>query len=648
MARRIYLENIELDEALRRWFLRLEESGALLLQTESVDVRDALGRITAEAVLAKRHSPHFLASAMDGIAVKAEETLLARDTNPVLLHLTNQYHEVDTGDPLPEGCNAVIMSEEVHYPQKGVAEIVRPAIPWQHVRPVGEDLTATEMIVPVNHRVGAYDLGGFLAGGVFRLLVRQRPRVAIIPTGTEIKKAESNLKAGDLVEYNSAIFSALLTEWGAIPVVEDIVEDELEQIKQALQKASDTYDVVIINAGSSAGREDFTHQAIEELGEVVVHGLAVKPGKPALLGLIGNTPIVGLPGYPVSATLDCEILVRPLMEAMQQNLLPPKDKIKAHISRTTNSSGGSKEYIRVTLGQVGNKMVATPISRGAGVISSLIKADGLLIVPENLEGYSAGEEVEIELIKERNAILRNIISIGSHDLTQDQLGSCIRMHHPDIRLSSANTGSFGGLMAMRRGETHMAGIHLLDEETGEYNESYVKKYLPDEDIILMNLVYRQQGLMVEKGNPHGIKGIKDMVNRKLSYVNRQKGSGTRILLDHILKQEGLDPDKLLGYDLEEYTHLGVGTAILSGQAMAGLAVYSAAKSLDLGFLPLYEERYDLLLRADFFHSKEGQALCEAVNSEDFARRVTKLGGYSLRDTGKIWLMTGGQELEHEG
>jgi putative molybdopterin biosynthesis protein len=419
--------------------------------------------------------------------------------------------------------------------------------------------------------------------------------------------------------------------------------DDLEHIKQALLAAAQTHDAVIINAGSSAGREDFTHQAIEELGEVTVHGLAVKPGKPAILGLIGTTPIVGLPGYPVSATLDCEILVRPLMEAMQQTSLPPKEMIQAHISRTTNSSGGSKEYIRVTLGQVGDKMVATPISRGAGVISSLIKADGLLIVPENLEGYPAGEKVEIELIKEKSSIHKNIISIGSHDLTQDQLGSCIRKVHPDIRLSSANTGSFGGLMAMRRGEAHIAGIHLLDEDTGEYNESYVKKYLQGEDLVLMNLVYRQQGLLLEQGNPQNISGIEDMVNRGLSYVNRQKGSGTRILLDHILKQQGLDPEKLLGYDLEEYTHLGVGTAILAGQAAAGLGIYSAAKSLGLGFLPLYEERYDLLMRGDFFRSLEGKALLEAINSHPFASKVEELGGYSLRDTGKIWLTTRGQE-----
>jgi putative molybdopterin biosynthesis protein len=643
VARRIYLENIELDEAKKRWFKRLKEVGALALAEASVDVRISVGRITAQAVLAKRHSPHFLASAMDGIAVFAADTLMARDNSPVQLVEGINYHEVDTGDPLPEGMNAVIMSEEVHYPKAGTSEIVCPATPWQHVRPVGEDLTATEMIVPVNHRIGPYDLGGFLAGGVFTLPVRKQPSVAIIPTGTEIKKAESSLLAGDLVEYNSAIFSALLTSWGAVPSVQDIVMDDLEHIKQALLTAAQTHDAVIINAGSSAGREDFTHQAIEELGEVTVHGLAVKPGKPAILGLIGTTPIVGLPGYPVSATLDCEILVRPLMEAMQQTSLPPKETIQAHISRTTNSSGGSKEYIRVTLGQVGDKMVATPISRGAGVISSLIKADGLLIVPENLEGYPAGEEVEIELIKEKSAIHRNIISIGSHDLTQDQLGSCIRKVHPDIRLSSANTGSFGGLMAMRRGEAHIAGIHLLDEDTGEYNESYVKKYLPGEDLVLMNLVYRQQGLLIEQGNPKNISGIEDMVNRGLSYVNRQKGSGTRILLDHILKQQGLDPEKLFGYDLEEYTHLGVGTAILAGQAAAGLGIYSAAKSLGLGFLPLYEERYDLLMRGDFFRSLEGKALLEAINSHPFASKVEGLGGYSLRDTGKIWLTTRGQE-----
>jgi len=642
VARRIYLENWQLEEALARWFVVLEQAQALQLESERIPVREAVGRITSEAVLAKRHSPDFLASAMDGIAVFAEDTLQARDNHPVRLLETKDYLEVDTGDPLPEGKNAVIMSEDVFYPKEGVVEIIKAVTPWQHVRSVGEDLVKTQMIVPVNQAITAYDLGGFLAGGVFEVPVRKKPLVSILPTGTEIKRAEEQLLPGDLAEYNSAIFSALISSWGGVPWVEDIVEDRLESIKKALLLASERADVIIINAGSSAGREDYTHQAIEELGTVVVHGLAVKPGKPALLGLIGRTPVVGLPGYPVSATLDCELLVKPLMEKLLRTSLKEKDKVLATLSRTTNSSGGSKEYLRVTLGQVGDKLVATPIGRGAGVITSLIKADGLMVVPENKEGFEAGELVEIELMRQKKEIARSIVSIGSHDLTQDVLGSYLREKDYEIRLSSANTGSFGGLMAMRRGEAHMAGIHLLDENTGEYNVSFVKKYLPHEPVVLMNLVHRAQGLMVQKNNPLGIRSIRDMAERRLSYVNRQKGSGTRILLDHMLTQEGISPENLAGYDLEEYTHLGVGTAILAGQAVAGLGIYSAAQSLDLDFIPLYEERYDLLLRKDFFESEEGRILREVIASESFQGSVENMGGYSLRDTGKIWLEMDGQ------
>jgi len=635
MARRLYLENRSVEEALSLWLKSLREAGALQTETEMIPVRESLGRVTARAVYAGRHSPHFLAAAMDGISLCADSTLGARESSPVRLVRDRDFSEVDTGDPLPEGHNAVVMAEDVVELDERTIELIRPAGPWEHVRPVGEDLVKTEMILPAGHRIRPYDIGGLLAGGVFSVPVYRKPKFVLIPTGSEIRRAEDPLEKGDLVEYNSAIFAALLSTWGAESVTADIVPDDLPAIREALLQAARKADGVIINAGSSAGREDYTHQAVADLGEVLVHGLNVKPGKPALLGRIGTVPVVGLPGYPVSATLDCELLVKPLVEAMVPSPLPGRPRVKAVISRRTPSTGGSREFLRVSAGRVGQTLVATPLARGAGVISSLIRADGLLVIPELSEGYQPGDEVTLELFRSPEEIERNVVAIGSHDLTLDLLGSVMGTLDPGRRLTSANTGSFGGLMALMRGEAHLAGIHLLEENTGDYNFSYVRKYLNPEDFVLMNLAYRSQGLIVLPGNPRGIGSIQDVAARGLSYVNRQKGSGTRILLDWMLSREGLDSGGISGYALEEYTHLGVATAVVSGRADCGLGVYGAARALELDFVPLAEERYDLCIRRDFYESAGFAVLKEALLSEVFRSRVEELGGYSLRDSGKM-------------
>lgn len=641
MSRRIYLEQAALPEALERWFAMLEARGARGAKEERVPVDRAHGRITARDVTARRHSPHFLAAAMDGIAVESARTAGARDTRPLRLG-EGSFVPVDTGDPLPPKTNAVIMEEDVHWAAPEVAEITRPASPWQHVRPVGEDLVTTAMIVPVNHRIGAFDLGGFLAGGVLEVWVRKAPRVMIVPTGSEMVSAEQDPGPGILVEYNSQVFSALLREWGADPVVHPVVPDDIEALREALRTASQQADLVIVNAGSSAGREDYTHAVVESLGEVAVHGLAIRPGKPALLGAIGQAAVAGLPGYPVSAALACELLVKPWVERFLSCEPLPRASGEAVLSRPLTSPAGVQEYVRVSLGRVGDRRVATPLSRGAGLITSLIRADGLLVVPPLCEGYEAGETVTVEAFRPWENLDRNILSVGSHDLTQDVLGSLLRQRDPGIRLSSVNTGSFGGIMALRRGEAHLAGIHILDPDSGEYNRPALREYLAGVPVVLVNLVYRSQGLLLEKGNPAGITGLEDVARRKIPYVNRQKGSGTRILLDQVLRREGIAPGDLEGYALEEYTHLGVGTAILAGQARTGLGIYSAAHSLGLDFLPLYEERYDLAVRRDFYESELFAALLSVMRGAEFAERVGALGGYSTRDTGRVfWEQEGG-------
>ncbi|MCL6612461.1 MAG: molybdopterin biosynthesis protein [Peptococcaceae bacterium] len=636
MKRDIYLSERPLEEALRGYLEMIRSAGALKPgKPQKIPVQEAAGRVTAAPVYAANSSPHYHASAMDGIAVRSVDTFGASEKTPKRLRLGENAVMVDTGDPLPDGCDAVIMIEDVDIVGGDEFEIVSAATPWQHVRVIGEDIVATEMIIPANHRVRPIDIGGMLAGGVTEIFVHPAPRVGLIPTGTELVPPGSDLKPGDIVEYNTGMFASLVEEWGGRPVRYGIVPDQYDQLRKQVEKAVEECDIVLINAGSSAGREDFTAALIGDLGTVYTHGVAIKPGKPVILGMIRGKPVVGVPGYPVSAILGMELFVRPLVYGKLGSVAPARPRVDALASRKIVSSLGVEEFVRVKLGQVGDKVIATPISRGAGVIMSLIRADGILRVPRLSEGFNAGERVPVELLRPLEEVRETTVIIGSHDIALDVLANYLRVIHPEASLSSAHVGSLGGLAALKRGEAHCAGTHLLDEETGDYNVSYIRRLLPDRKMVLVNLVYREQGLIVAKGNPKGIGGVRDLAREGISYINRQRGAGTRILLDFKLRETGIDPQKIHGYEREEYTHMAVAAAVASGSADAGMGIRAAAKALDLDFVSVVEERYDLCIPAEYMDTPHIARLLEVMQMEEFRTAVKDLGGYDLRDCGRI-------------
>jgi len=633
-GRNIYLENTPLEEALAIYMGKLRGNGALEpLGAEPVAVDDVLGRVTARPVYARISSPHYHASAMDGIAVRAADTFGASETSPVRLKIGGQAFLVDTGDPLPEGCDAVIMIEQVHRTAGDEVEIIAGAAPWQHIRPLGEDMVATEMIVPANHRLRPIDIGGILAGGITEVAVRAVPRVAVLPTGTELVQPGDELKSGSIIEYNSRVIGGLVREWGGQPVRFPITADDYGRLRDVVAQAVAENDIVVVNAGSSAGSEDFTAAVIRELGEVAVHGVAIKPGKPVILGSIAGKPVIGLPGYPVSAVLNCELFLRPVVAAKAGIDPPVREKLTAVFSRKVISPQGVDEFVRVKLGAVGDKIVATPVSRGAGVLTSLIRADGIVRIPRHVEGFDAGTPVEADLMRPAEEVARTTVVVGSHDITLDLLANHLRILTPDRSLSSAHVGSLGGLMALKRGEAHMAGMHLLDEATGEYNIPYVKRMLADLPVAVVNLSYREQGLMVRRGNPKGIKDITDLARADVSFINRQRGAGTRILLDCYLQKLGLKADDINGYDREEYTHMTVAAAVAGGGADAGLGILAAARALDLDFVPVARERYDLVIPEAYWDTEYVTSVLAVLDREEFRRDVLALGGYDLRDIG---------------
>jgi putative molybdopterin biosynthesis protein len=640
-----YLESTPLKEALSKWIEKLDFEGVIIpLPGEKIKVIDSLGRVTAEAVIAKISSPFYHSSAMDGYAVRFTDTFGASERTPKRLRIDEQAFYIDTGDPLPDGFNAVIMIEDVNiiksqkFKNKNpeYIEIISAATPWQNIRVIGEDIVATELILPENQRIRAVDIGAMIAGGHTEVIVRRKPKVVVIPTGTEIVEPGADLKKGNIIEFNSRILGGLISEWGGEFIRYRIVPDNIEDIKKAILDAHNMGDLIVVNAGASAGSEDFTASAISELGEVILHGVSIKPGKPVILGYGKGKPILGVPGYPVSAYITFNLFAKPLIHKWQGLKTEEPEILRAKISRQVASNLGQEEFVRVKVGKVGNSFIATPVSRGAGVIMSLVRADGFVRIPAMSEGFGAGTEVDVELIRSKNDIENTIVCIGSHDNALDMLANILKKRYPKYSLSSAHVGSMGGLIALKKGEAHLAGTHLLDEETGQYNVPFVKRLLSDKNIILMNLVYREQGLLVLRGNPKKIKGFEDLTRNDVVFINRQSGAGTRLLTDKCLRDLSIDTRNVKGYEREEYTHMGVASAVLTGVADTGLAILASARALNLDFIPVAKERYDLAIPREFFETEMLQNLIKIIREDtEFREMVVSLGGYDISDMGKI-------------
>ncbi|MBQ6582739.1 MAG: molybdopterin biosynthesis protein, partial [Mogibacterium sp.] len=528
-----------------------------------------------------------------------------------------------------------IMVEEIVPEDDGSVTIHSAAAPWQHIRQIGEDICAGEMILPGGTRITPAAIGAMIAGGVLSVTVIRKPLVGIIPTGDEIVAPCADPQPGEILEFNGSIFSAMLGEWGARAKVYPIVPDRFERIQDALRTAAEECDIVLLNAGSSAGREDYSADAVRSLGQVFFHGIAMKPGKPAILGAALGKPVLGVPGYPVSGILVIEEFLRPLIDCWFHQAPGSRQTAPAILSRPVVSGLKYEEFVRVSMGCVEGRLMASPLSRGSGVVSSFMKADGILRVPQGKEGYEAGEEVEVELLSPLEKLQNTLVVIGSHDPLLDELGDLLHRTDPGLYMSSSHVGSMGGIMAVRRGEAHVAGCHLLDTETGRYNVSYLRRYFPNGGVKLVRCVGRTQGLMVAAGNPLGIGSFADVAKEGVRYVNRQKGSGTRILADYLCRENGVDPEQIYGYDREELTHTSVATQIANGSADAGRGSYSAAKLYGLDFLPVCIEEYDLLIPDHAYDAPMVRRLLDILRSDAFREKITAMGGYTLEDPGEI-------------
>ena len=650
----VYLHDIPLDKAKARFEAVLKREdlwGVLGQEVISLD-ENALGRVITEPIVAKVSSPHYHAAAMDGFAVRSEQTVGAQPSHPVVLHVGDQFRYVDTGDPVPAGFDSVIPIENIESLDEAgeiAGEIRRPnsvriraaVTPWSHIRMMGEDIIVTQLVLAAGQTLRPADLGAIAAAGYQEIKVALKPRVAILPTGSELVPIGSKLEPGDILEYNSLVLAAQVRKWGGIATRMPIIPDDFGEICKRVTEIAPEFDLILLGAGSSAGAEDYSAQVIAKLGSVLVHGVAVRPGHPVILGIlkIGNRtiPVIGVPGYPVSSAMTGEIFVEPLMAMWSGRRAHEPLVKKAEMTRKITSPGGDDDYLRVVVGRVGTRILAAPLARGAGIITSLVHADGLVILPRGVQGVEAGETVPVRLYIRETDIERTIFCIGSHDLSLDLLAQFLAKNNR--RLISANVGSQGGLVALKRCEAHMAGSHLLDPETGEYNVNYLSTYLPGVSLKLVALVLREQGFMIRKGNPKKIQKLSDISKQGILFVNRQRGAGTRVLLDYQLGLEGISPNSIQGYSQEEYTHLGVAAAIASGRADCGLGIPAAAQALDLDFIPLFQERYDLVIPKDHANSPLLAPLFDIINGKEFSSAVAEMPGYDVSVMGKLILET---------
>jgi putative molybdopterin biosynthesis protein len=656
----VYLHDIPLPEAHARFQTALAKAGLWkMLGTETIPLDEhAVGRVLAAPVWAKISSPHYHASAMDGFAVRSEATIGAMPNRPIILFCdeatgSQRAQYLDTGDPLPNWADAVIPIENVEpldedntpatvvrYPH---AIRLRASItPWSHVRPLGEDIVATQLVLPSGQTLRPVDLGAVAACGHHELVVSRKPRVSILPTGTELKPVGQPVKAGDIIEFNSMVIAGQVNSMGGQARRYPICADNFKAIQDEVLEASKDSDLILLNAGSSAGSEDFSSRIVETMGELLVHGVAVRPGHPVIIGMIRveprpdgccQIPIIGVPGYPVSAALTIEIFVEQLLARWLGRQPHQPVTVTATLTRKLTSPAGDDDYTRMAVGYVGDRLLAAPLARGSGVITSLVRADGITIIPSGSQGLPTGADVTVRLYRSPNDLRRTIFAIGSHDMTLDLIAQYLAEY--DRRLISANVGSQGGLVALRRGEAHLAGSHLLDPETGVYNLAAIKEYLPGIPVKVVALVDRKQGLMVRRGNPKGIHRIEDLPQPGVTFVNRQRGAGTRLLLDYHLGRLGVAPQAIRGYNQEEYTHLAVAAAIASGRADCGLGIAAAADALDLDFIPLYDENYELIIPAQFYDDPLLKPLFEVLNDAKFRKTVEVMPGYGVSRMGTL-------------
>lgn len=626
MKRNVYLDAIEYND-VSSILSKVLETCNYKNSSEMVNVKETLGRVTFRSVFAHVSSPSYNASAMDGVAIKAVSAITANETNPVTLN-KNDFEYINTGNILPNRFDTVVMIEDVHVNKDGSIKLYKSFRTYENVRPIGEDITKGDLVLPIHHQIRPIDISALISAGIEEIEVIKKIKVAIIPTGDEIVQNISNMKKGHIQDSNSYYVKNELDLLHVESIILPIQRDEFDILEETFINASKEYDLLLIGAGSSAGSKDYVKAIVEQNGTVFAHGINIKPGKPTVIGEVGNTPLIGMPGYPVSTYITFEKVVKPLISLMMNLKLTPFKQVKARLTQRVYSSLKNHEFVRVALSKVDNELVAIPLNRKAGVTMSVVKANGVLTIPKNSEGYDASTKVIVDIIHE-TSFDDSIVVIGSHDILFDHLVDTLS--ECGISIISTHTGSMGGVLSIRRNECHIAPVHILHID-GTYNKQLIPTYL-NNDYVLIKGIKRTQGLYVKKGNPKNIKELKDIKN--YNYVNRQRGSGTRVLLDYLLKMNQINSNDINGYDFELATHILVAESVKDDRFDVGMGIKSVSEYTGVDFIEIAQESYDFIVKKSFTKTKKFKLFIKALQNKDLQSKLKQLGGYDFTDVGEI-------------
>lgn len=634
------LSDIPLDEALERWLSDLDfHRKSKELPSQLVGVEEAVGRLTSETVVAKISSPNYYAAATTGLAIAAHETLGAAPEEPVIVELNESVTFVETGAPMPPGCDTVVPFFEMSSANDYQLEILKPSAPWRNVRPIGEDLAAGEVVLPKGHRVRSLDLGALIAGGISELEVEAQPRIRIIPIGNELVEPGRIPIAGQKIDHTSPFLAALGGEHDILTKRYPPVDERREALVQVMESHQGRCDLLIFCAGHETGTT-LVADSLAEVGQCTLRGVAIRPGNSVVLGFVGDTPVLGLSSHLVPAYLGFCLFglpaIRGLSKARLRDYRGPWPTQKAKLALGCESACGVEEFLRVKMGVVNSQPIAVAESGGHGTLMSLLKADGMIRIPADVESLAEGGEVEVLRLRENDNLTGHLLVLGTHDISYDLLRDHLHDRYPQVRLHTAAVGGRTGLECLSRGQCHGAAAHLFDEETGEYNVPFLKNWDWSEPVVAIQVLKRWLGLAVAPGNPKGIHGLKFLTKPGIRFVNRQPGSGTRTLLDYHLKDAGVDFHSIQGYDLSAHTHMSIAAAVKGGTADAGPTISTAARSLGLDFIPCISERLDFIFPKRFLNLYPLRALLAVMNSSSFRDAATeRFPDYDFSGAGQL-------------
>ncbi len=628
MKRTKYLKITDIEKALDLWYEKIDIFADKYIFSENIGVKDAYFKTLSKPVYSKRNIPPFSTSAFDGIAVRAQNTYSAREVSPIILESEKDFRYINTGDKLPGLFNAVIMIENVEEIDNNHVRIRKGISIGDNVRMVGEDIHQGDVVFYNGEYLTPEHISLLIAAGISNIDVKRKLKLVFIPTGDEITN-DINEKS-KILESNSAIVEGYILKWGGEIDIYDCIKDNEHDIKKAIEKSLEKYDIIIVGAGSSHGSKDYTSSVLNDIGELIVHGTNIRPGKPVILGSVKEKLFIGLPGFPYACDINLKIFIGEIFKRIYN--YRENNLISAMLINKVSSKIGEKHYYNTNIIYNKGKFLAYPVKTGSSNLYSGINSTGYFIIDIRDEGEEEGEEVIVFTDKTSCEIKKNLLFVGSNDPLIGELGNKLFEKHR-IKMFISNKGSMGGIYAMQKGKCHISGMHLFDSLSGTYNISFVKKYLGGEGI-LVHLANRSQGIIVKKGNPLNIQSIKDIKIKNARYVNRQNGAGTRLMFDYLLQESDIEVSDINGYDNVVSKHIDAGYMVKEGLADAAIAIELIADMLGLEFIPIFIENYDLYFSNDFKKDDRFYKIIDILKEDGFGKNIISRG-YDTKNIGEI-------------